>query len=81
MNELIPPFVQVSRDKIKTALEAIYEITKTTANTELSDTTMSILHRVDEPFLFVIVGEVKSGKSSFINALLGSQEQIVKVAP
>ena len=26
---------------------------------------------LNEPFLFVVVGEVKSGKSSFINALLG----------
>lgn len=35
--------------------------------------------KLNEPFLFVVVGEVKSGKSSFINALL--QEAICKVDP
>jgi GTPase SAR1 family protein len=34
---------------------------------------------LNEPFLFVVVGEVKSGKSSFINALLG--ETICRVDP
>ena len=34
-----------------------------------------------DPFLFVIVGEVKVGKSSFVNALLNSKEEICKVAP
>src|SRR5690606_6152632 len=37
--------------------------------------------RMDEPFLFVIVGEVKAGKSSFINALLSTDEEICAVAP
>ena len=31
--------------------------------------------------MFVIVGEVKAGKSSFINALLNTGEEICKVAP
>ena len=30
--------------------------------------------------MFVIVGEVKAGKSSFINALLESEKEICKVA-
>lgn len=34
---------------------------------------------LNEPFLFVVVGEVKSGKSSFINALLG--EDVCRVDP
>ncbi len=33
------------------------------------------------PFLFVVVGEVKSGKSSFINALLGEDVCAVDAAP
>ncbi len=36
---------------------------------------------VNEPFLFVVVGEVKSGKSSFINALLGDPICQVDAAP
>ena len=31
--------------------------------------------------MFVIVGEVKAGKSSFVNALLGTGKEICKVAP
>ncbi|HRX28595.1 MAG TPA: dynamin family protein [Saprospiraceae bacterium] len=39
------------------------------------------LHKQSEyPFLFVVVGEVKAGKSSFINALLQSDKEICKVA-
>jgi GTPase SAR1 family protein len=36
--------------------------------------------RIDEPYMFVIVGEVKAGKSSFINALLGEPD-LCPVAP
>ncbi|MDJ0721420.1 MAG: dynamin family protein [Desulfobacterales bacterium] len=36
---------------------------------------------LNEPFLFVVVGEVKSGKSSFINALLGHPICQVDAAP
>lgn len=36
---------------------------------------------LNEPFLFVVVGEVKSGKSSFINALLGENICQVDAAP
>ncbi len=36
---------------------------------------------LQEPFLFVVVGEVKSGKSSFINALLGETICEVDAAP
>jgi len=38
-----------------------------------------LLSGINAPFLFVVVGEVKSGKSSFINALL--RENICAVAP
>lgn len=39
------------------------------------------MQHVNDPFLFVIVGEVKAGKSSFINALLETEKDICKVAP
>lgn len=38
-----------------------------------------LITNLNQPFLFVVVGEVKAGKSSFINALLG--EDICRVAP
>lgn len=43
--------------------------------------TQDVIDRLDEPYMFVIVGEVKSGKSSFINALLDPGKIICKVAP
>ncbi|WP_129410058.1 hexose kinase [Marinitoga lauensis] len=39
-----------------------------------------IEQRLNEPYTFMIVGEVNSGKSSFVNALLGSKD-LAKVSP
>ncbi|MCB0515110.1 MAG: dynamin family protein [Chitinophagales bacterium] len=50
-------------------------------NDELRQTVDAIRFKLNEPFLFVIVGEVKAGKSSFINALLATGKEICKVAP
>ena len=46
---------------------------------EAAATAQTLLAHVAEPFLFVVVGEVKAGKSSLINALLG--ERVTDVAP
>ncbi|MEL6193391.1 MAG: dynamin family protein [Bacteroidota bacterium] len=50
-------------------------------NHDLAKTVNDLRDRVNEPFMFVIVGEVKAGKSSFVNALLSTGREIVKVAP
>ena len=50
-------------------------------NKEIQDLLEDVLMQIKEPFLFVIVGEVKAGKSRFINALLESEKDICKVAP
>ena len=47
-------------------------------NQQLQLTIDSLRANINEPFLFVVVGEVKAGKSSFINALL--QADICKTA-
>ncbi|MEL6441353.1 MAG: dynamin family protein [Cyanobacteria bacterium J06621_8] len=39
-------------------------------NQQLELTIRNLIANINEPFLFVVVGEVKAGKSSFINALL-----------
>jgi len=39
-----------------------------------------VLERLEDPFMFVTVGEVKAGKSSFVNALLDPSKEICKVA-
>ncbi|MEN9869715.1 MAG: hypothetical protein RLZZ171_698 [Cyanobacteriota bacterium] len=47
-------------------------------NQQLQKTIRNLRVNINEPFLFVVVGEVKAGKSSFINALL--QADICKTA-
>ena len=47
-------------------------------NQRLQVTIRNLQANINEPFLFVVVGEVKAGKSSFINALL--QSDICKTA-
>jgi predicted GTPase len=48
---------------------------------DLSAMVGELRNRMSEPFMFVIVGEVKAGKSSFVNALLESGREICAVAP
>lgn len=48
---------------------------------ELAQSLSDFRETIQEPYLFVIVGEVKTGKSSFINALLATGKEIVAVAP
>lgn len=48
---------------------------------ELAHTVGELRNRMNEPFMFVIVGEVKAGKSSFVNALLEAGREICAVAP
>ena len=47
-------------------------------NQKLQTTIVNLRSNINEPFLFVVVGEVKAGKSSFVNALL--QTNICKTA-
>lgn len=47
-------------------------------NQQLQLTIRNLRANINEPFLFVVVGEVKAGKSSFVNALL--QTDICKTA-
>ena len=45
------------------------------------DTLQALLRDLSEPLLFVVVGEVKSGKSSLLNALFGDEFAKVDVLP
>ena len=60
--------------KLKTLVDQVQ-------NEEVQKLLDDVLVQIEEPFLFVIVGEVKAGKSSFINALLNTGKDICKVAP
>ncbi len=59
----------------------VQQLTLDIGNEEMSETISELRQKLEEPFLFVIAGEVKAGKSSFINALLGTGKEICKVAP
>ncbi|MEM9918802.1 MAG: dynamin family protein [Bacteroidota bacterium] len=81
MNQLIDQSIQQHRQEIGHIVEELYELTVNIGHPELEQTVNDLRSRIDEPFMFVIVGEVKSGKSSFINALLATGKEICKVAP
>src|ERR1044072_5401003 len=48
---------------------------------EQLDTLQALLREISDPLLFVVVGEVKSGKSSLLNALFGDELAKVDVLP
>ncbi|NJO78805.1 MAG: hypothetical protein HC827_09930 [Cyanobacteria bacterium RM1_2_2] len=50
-------------------------------NRSLEDTIDRLRRNVSEPFLFVVVGEVKAGKSSFVNALLEAEVCAADIEP
>jgi ribosome biogenesis GTPase A len=78
---LLDSRVRAERARLEEIVKSLHELTIRIGHEELSQTVSDLRNRLHEPFMFVIVGEVKAGKSSFINALLGTGEEIAKVAP
>ncbi|MBU0754492.1 MAG: dynamin family protein [Planctomycetes bacterium] len=61
-------------EKERSVLKEIYEIAvHLDRSAEITKQAQGILEHLDELFLLVVVGEVKSGKSCFINALVGEK--------
>lgn len=81
MNGVIDDQVRALRTKIAEAIDHLLDLTETIGHSGLAATITDLKDRIGEPFMFVIVGEVKAGKSSFINALLETKTDICKVAP
>ncbi|MCZ2101523.1 MAG: dynamin family protein [Chitinophagales bacterium] len=73
----------ISNDLMRLAFQVdkLLDVTQEIGHEKLEATLIEFRDRLDAPFTFVIVGEVKAGKSSFINALLESDKEICKVAP
>lgn len=71
-NDFIGKRYDKERDKLETLLKKIDRYFDSINNEELGSIIKNLLTNINEPFLFVVVGEVKAGKSSFINALLHS---------
>jgi ribosome biogenesis GTPase A len=66
-------------DALKNLLQACLNLTEKCSDTEAYNIIKERIAHLQSAALLVIVGEVKSGKSSFVNALLG--ENICEVAP
>ncbi|HHS95557.1 MAG TPA: GTP-binding protein, partial [Phaeodactylibacter sp.] len=73
-------FIQ-QRKQINGIVQELYDLSHSIGYQDLQATIKDLMERINEPFMFVIVGEVKAGKSSFINALLDTDREICKVAP
>ncbi len=69
------------REQLEATFDELNLVVEQIKNEELTKTAHEIKKHIAEPFMFVIVGEVKAGKSSFINALLQTDKEICKVAP
>ncbi|MCB9264675.1 MAG: dynamin family protein [Lewinellaceae bacterium] len=81
MAKLINQNLQAQRAQADEIIKDLHELTIRIGNEELARTLSDLRNRIHEPFMFVIVGEVKAGKSSFINALLDTGREIARVAP
>ncbi len=81
MKNSIDPRIVDYNNKLSQAISKLEKLTVDIRNEEMSDTVRYLHLQLEAPFTFVIVGEVKAGKSSFINALLESKKEICKVAP
>ena len=72
--------LDLQKTKVEEIISELHQITKDINHVDLNQTVGDLKDRITEPFMFVIVGEVKAGKSSFINALLDTGQEICKVA-
>lgn len=69
------------RAQCEDLVKNLQQLSQEIGHKELAATVGELRNRMSEPFMFVIVGEVKAGKSSFVNALLESKREICAVAP
>jgi len=80
-HEIVDTALRGFRVRLSESIKTLHELIERINSPEIAQNASDLRERVNEPFMFVIVGEVKSGKSSFINALLNTGAEICKVAP
>jgi len=80
-NQIVNPKFQEYRFKVDEFLKELHHFTVKVENESFQKIISDLRSNINEPFLFVVVGEVKSGKSSLINALLKSNVCKVDAAP
>jgi len=69
------------RAQVEDIVKDLQALSQEIGHQELASMVGELRNRMNEPFMFVIVGEVKAGKSSFVNALLDTGRDICAVAP
>lgn len=78
---ILNPRTQALRVQVEDAVKDLHQLAQEIGHKELAATVGELRNRMSEPFMFVIVGEVKAGKSSFVNALLDAGREVCAVAP
>lgn len=81
VSTIINPGLQAYRSDLDALLEQVQDLAAAINNSNLRQTTQSLRNNINEPFLFVVVGEVKAGKSSFVNALLDANVCATDIEP
>jgi len=77
-NPIVDPALVQYQESLDSLLKRLQVFATEINNQQLQVTIRNLRGNINEPFLFVVVGEVKAGKSSFVNALL--QTDICKTA-
>jgi ribosome biogenesis GTPase A len=80
-SQIINETLQAYRADLDSLLERVQALAKDINNPDLQLTTHNLRRNINEPFLFVVVGEVKAGKSSFVNALLEAEVCATDIEP
>lgn len=80
-NQIVDRVLQEYRSDLDGLLNRVQQLAADINNPELQRTSDSLRKNINEPFLFVVVGEVKAGKSSFVNALLEAEVCATDIEP
>ncbi|MBE9141449.1 dynamin family protein [Nodosilinea sp. LEGE 07088] len=80
-SQIIDPALHAYRDDLDRLLKRVQTLAAAINNPNLKQTTHNLRRNINEPFLFVVVGEVKAGKSSFVNALLDAEVCATDIEP
>ncbi len=80
-SQIINESLQAYRADLDGLLEQVQALALAINNSDLQLTTYNLRRNINEPFLFVVVGEVKAGKSSFVNALLEAEVCATDIEP
>ena len=81
MSKVLPQQYHVSKENVAEIIRELHQMSIEIGHEEMIKILGDVRNRLNDPFMFVVVGEVKSGKSSFINALLEAEHEICPVAP